>query len=132
MFRFWSKIFVGACGLALAVVARAQVQSYNVTVAPSFNAIANHLNNGRNTLAEVLPSVPSGTRLYKWDPQRQAYTQPAQYSPFFGWSIPEPLVGTIEPGEGAFLEVASQFSLTFRGQAQQPHVRTDVVAGFNL
>jgi hypothetical protein len=128
-----SRFLPVLCSLALGeAVVVAQVQSYTTVVTPGFNAIANHLNNGRNTLNEVLPSVPTGTLLYKWDPVRQTYTEPARYFATFGWSIPEPLVGTLSPGEGAFLRVSTQGSLTFRGTPQQPQVRTDVVSGLNF
>jgi hypothetical protein len=117
---------------SLNVLAQVQTQTYTVPVAPRFNAIANHLNTGSNSLNQVLPNMPVGTRLYKWNPARQSFTQPAQYTASSGWLVPEPLVGTLSPGEGAVLEVGGQFSITFRGQAQQPQVRTDVVAGYNF
>jgi hypothetical protein len=119
-------------GLALAQTVVAQLQSYTTVVTPGFNAIANHLNNGRNTLNEVLPSVPNGALLYKWDPVRQAYTEPARYFATTGWIIPEPLVGSLSPGEGAFLRVGVQASLTFRGTPQPSLLRTDVAAGYNF
>src|SRR5258705_4313184 len=132
MLRRWLNLFVLLGGLSPHIAAPAQTQPYTIPVAPRFNAIANHLNTGRNTLNEVLPNGPVGPRLYKWNPARQAFTQPAKYTALVGWTTPEPLVATLGPGEGAFLEVASQFNVTFRGQAQQPQVRTDVVAGYNF
>jgi hypothetical protein len=127
------KVLLVGFGVAVLNAAVAQVQSsYTTVVTPGFNAIANHLNNGRNTLHEVLPSVPNGTLLYKWDPVRQTYTEPARYFATTGWLVPEPLVGTLSPGEGAFLRVNAQLSLTFRGTPQQSQLRTDVVSGYNF
>ena len=88
MLRGWSIIFVILAGVPFIVAG--QTQSYTVPVAPRFTAIANHLNNGRNTLNEVLPNVPIGTRLYKWNPARQSYTQPATYTA--AWSVSTPSV----------------------------------------
>jgi hypothetical protein len=119
-------------GLAFGAAGVAQVQSYTTVVTPGFNAIANHFNNGRNTLNEVLPNVPGGTLLYKWDPVRQTYTEPARYFATTGWQVPEPLVGTLSPGEGAFLRVGVQTLLTFRGTPQQTQLRSDVVSGYNF
>ncbi len=41
--------------------------SYTNTILPGLNLIANQLDQGSNTLAEVLPSVPDGSQLLKWN-----------------------------------------------------------------
>ena len=116
--------------LTLASSAAAQLQSYTVSVVPGFNGIANHLDNGPNTLDRVLPSVPNGTELFKFDALTQGYQQ-AQYLDG-QWSSSDPFMQTLSPGEGAFLRTDTAFSLTFRGSTHVPQIRRDTAAGYNL
>jgi len=122
-----------ALGLALTLAssAAAQLQSYTITVVPGINDIANHLDNGPNTLDRVLPSVPEGTQLFKWDARTQRYRDQAQYIDG-GWFTSDPAMETLSPGEGAFLGTDTAFSLTFRGVAHVPQIRRDTAAGYNL
>lgn len=117
--------------LTLASSAAAQQQSYTVNFVPGFNGIANHLDNGLNTLYEVLPGVPDGTQLFKWDARTQSYRDPAEYIDG-QWFSSDPAMQTLSPGEGAFLGTDTAFSLTFRGVAHLPQIRRDTAAGYNL
>ena len=94
----------------------AQADSYTVTAVPGLTAIANHLDNGGNTLQEVLPNVPPGSVVYKWDCTTwQAYV----FDEFdLVWY---PSDGTLAPGEGAlfFNPSGAATTLTFTGT---PHV----------
>lgn len=79
--------------------------NYPVTLGVGItNFIANQLDNGGNTLDEVLPVVPDGTQLYKYDPCLKTYTDPATFVAGFGWVQGEALsTMTLAPGEGAFI-----------------------------
>jgi hypothetical protein len=88
-----------------------RVESYTVTVDAGYTAIANQLDRGSNTLAEVLPVVPNGSHLLKF--VNGSYTSNAFQN---GWTPP----GTrLAPGEGAFLylpaTVTQAIQLTFTG-----------------
>ncbi len=133
MVRTVQRIVAVACVLLFGgALARAQVQAYTVQVLEGFNAVANHLDNGSNTLREVLPNVPGGTRFYKWNPATQSYAEPAEFIPGIGWIVTDPFVNRFAPGEGAFLESAEQFSVLFQGQVHVPQPRVDAVAGYNF
>lgn len=85
--------------------------SYNLTIPPGFSSIANHLDHGANTVAKLLPSVPEGTLLYKFDNIREIHTVNQFQSG--EWLRPEE---TLAPGEGALIRnPGKEFSLTFTG-----------------
>ena len=88
------------------------LDTYTITLWPGTNVIANQLDNGGNTLAEVLPVVPDGAQLRKWDPIGQTYSAAATFHAGTGWDTPST---TLQPGEGAFLVVSVQYNLTFNG-----------------
>jgi Ig-like domain-containing protein len=119
--RRWltSRDWIWAVGLfALApLLGSAQTQqSYSIELQPGFNSIANHLIRGSNTLNEVIPNAPDGSRLFKWNPATQDYYAPAQF--IRGqWVSQELAMQFLKPGEGAFLQVTQNQSapLTFSG-----------------
>ena len=69
--------------------------SYTIRVSGGTNLIANQLDQTNNTLDAVLPSVPNGAALYKFDPTTQSFSEPALFISGFGW-LPNL---TLEPGE---------------------------------
>ena len=79
----------------------------------TFAMIANPLNHGGNTASEVLPSVPVGTRVYKW--LGSAYQMNTLSSA--GWSNPTQV---LRPGEGFFIALPqatpNPYPLTFSGE----------------
>jgi hypothetical protein len=86
--------------------------SYTLAVPRGFSSIANHLDHGGNTVAELLPSVPEGTLLYKFDEVQKGIHTVNQFQ-FGAWSRPKE---TLSPGEGAFLRnPGPDFSITFTG-----------------
>ena len=87
--------------------------SYTVNVVPDFNYLVNHLCSGaNNTLEEVLPTVPDGAQVYKWNKALQTFDGPSTYSAGSGW-FPST---TLAPGEGfALFNPGPAFVLTFRG-----------------
>ncbi len=84
-------------------------------IGPGYSMIANPLRRGGNTLDEVLPRVPEGTRFFKFNSALRNYTQ----STFQGghWI---PAGQTLAPGEGAFIYnvTAARVSLVFTGQPE--------------
>lgn len=86
---------------------------YTIPIPSGPSLIANHLDNGGNTLDEVLPGVGDGTQIDKWNcTGYTTYTKDAA-----GWT---PAGGTLAPGEGAFIiNNGAPFNLTFTGV---PHV----------
>jgi hypothetical protein len=121
-----------SCAWLCAGAASGQVASYTVNVGPGFNAIANHLDRGGNTLNEVLSDVPLGSRLYKYDVGTAGggWTQPAIYTASAGWVSQG--VYRLGPGEGAFLQVTGAWTLRFMGNLKEPELRRDVLPGLNL
>src|SRR6185295_389436 len=95
--------------------AEAQLSFVNRSFAPGFNLMANPLQTGSNTLNEVLPLVPPGTRLYKFNNGAQAYEPVETFVQNVGW-VPGGLA--LSPGEGAYLHAPTQFVATFVGFAQ--------------
>jgi hypothetical protein len=65
---------------------------------PGFSLIANPFHRGGNTLAEVFPGVPDGTRLFKYNPLLNRYSECSFTDN--QWNEPEQTFG---PGEGAFI-----------------------------
>ena len=115
-----TSLFASVCYVLVTCCALAQSNlSYTVTLpAGSYAAIANQLDHGSNTLDEVLPNVPDGTSLLKWDCASQDWSSiQYQYASGFGWF---PAGGTLAPGDGALLyNPANTTNLTFTGT---PHV----------
>jgi hypothetical protein len=85
--------------------------SYSLRIPPGVSTIANHLDRGGNTVAELLPAVPEGTLLYKFDGIEEIYT--VNQFQFGSWLRPEEILA---PGEGAFIRnPGKEFSITFSG-----------------
>jgi hypothetical protein len=90
---------------------------YTIAIKPGLNLIANQLDHGSNSLSEVMPVVPNGCVLYKYDNAAGAY----RISSFFDVWMEMATQGTttLGPGDGAFLQSPTNFTLTFSGA---PHV----------
>jgi len=93
------------------------LSSYVVSIRPGLNLIANQLNRGGNTLREIMPAVPDGSVVSKFDNASQAWVR-SRYSAALAAWVPANI--TLRPGEGAFFESATNFPLTFRGTPQTP------------
>jgi|GEM_PF-2038184 len=107
----------------------AETNWYSVIAPPGFSLIANHFEHGSNTVAEVLPSVPQGTMLYKWVVTNGTYT----VNQFIdgAWLVPEQTLG---PGEGAFVRnpTTNSFQLTFSGEPPKKTSLPLLYHGWNL
>jgi len=125
----WLRMSVA---LALEMGVQAQPESYVMELAPGFNAVANHLDLGDNSLDEIFPLVPDGARLFKFDHTTQAFSPPAEFSVLAGWLEPDTFVATLSPGEGAFLQVSSAVLLPMFGEYHAPQARSDVGPGYNF
>jgi hypothetical protein len=120
---------LGAAGVASAV---AQVYSVNAVgyvntqVSTGFNLLANPLNTGGNTVAEVHPTAPAGAMLYTFS----SATGFSVISFDEGW-LP---AGTtvVAPGTGYFLRVSAAATVTYVGEVPQGTLSIPLVAGFNL
>ena len=106
-----------SCAVACILFTLSAHGVYTITVPPGSSLIANHLDEGGNTLDEVFPPVPDGTQLLKWNCSTfQTYT----YDEAIGSWIPGG--GTLKPGEGAMIinSSGSSFNVTFIGTAHVP------------
>jgi hypothetical protein len=124
-----------ALGVAGSLGASAQVYSVNAVgyinatiPAKSFSLGANQLNTGGNTIAEVIPSVPEGTLVFKYLPGAGFA---ANGFDFGAWTVPGMVTA---PGEGFFVQNNGTTPLTFTlvGEVPQGALTTSLVAGLNL
>jgi len=98
---------------------RGAAESYTVAVPTGYSLIANHLNRGSNTVADVLPVVPDGVVFTKWNNTTRSYDPSNTFRALMGsWSLP---MQTLSPGEGASLQNAGPpFTLTLEGTPHLP------------
>lgn len=120
-----------AAGLASSV-AQSNVYSLNVVgyvnvdLPAGFTLVANPLKNGDNTINTVLPDVPLGTLLYKFD---GSFGSPAEFAGVgVGWDVNL----TLAPGEGAFIQVPTAKTVTFVGEVTQGNTTNSLPAGFSI
>jgi hypothetical protein len=105
--------------------------SYTITIQPGWNLIANQLDNGGNTLSEILPNLPVACTLLKFDAATQGNGQTAFFDPESGgWMS----LFTLQPGEGALLENSGTeaFTVTFTGMPHVPILPVTLYPGLNL
>ena len=88
--------------------------AYPVNIHTGLNLIANQLDHGSNTLDEIMPGVPDGCVLYKYENASGTWIQ-SFINGGLGWGMRI----TLNPGEGAFLWSPTNFTLNFTGH---PHV----------
>jgi hypothetical protein len=105
------------------------VESRTIQAPPGFSLIANPLFRGANTVVEVLPSVPEGTILYRWDNRTKVYK--VNVFDFGRWTDPGQ---SFPPGSGAFLLNPSDLTanITFIGRATAGERITSRAPGFHL
>jgi len=122
---------VGAAGL---LAADAQVYSVNsvgyinLSIPVGFSLIANQLDAADNSVGAIMPAVPIGTTLYKWNGTGYDINN---FS-FAGWGNP---AMTLNPGEGAFIKntSASPINVTLVGEVPQlADSNISVPAGFSI
>lgn len=104
----------------------------NITVpAGQFALLANPLNAGTNTLANVLPDAPNKTEVYKAKADGSGYDKATKS--FGAWVGANTM--TLNPGEGFFVKngTAADVKLTFVGEVVQgPAVTLSIPNGYSL
>lgn len=103
-------------------------QQYELNINSGYDVIANQLDRGDNTLEEILPAVPDGTYLHKFDNAVGIYLS-AYYTTARGWDVPNL---TLHPGEAAFIRSPSFFNHIFKGTARTPVLPLPPCAGFRF
>jgi len=130
--RTKTLLLTAALGAAGVTSALGQVYSVNAVgyintaLASGFNLVANQLNTGGNTVAEVHPTAPAGSLLYTFSP--------ATGFSVLQWDDEWLPAGTtvIAPGTGYFLRVTAAATVTYVGEVPQGALTIPLVAGFNL
>src|ERR1039458_9156274 len=89
--------------------------SYTVNLVAGLNLIANQLDQGGNTLNEIMPNVPDGSVVYKYNNVPGTWAV-SYYSAADSWN---PGTITLNPGEGAFFQSPTNCIVIFIGT---PHV----------
>ena len=108
------------------------VSGYQIPLTPGYNAIANQLNQGGNTLQEVLTNTPAGATLLKWNAFTGTFGPPQVFTNGVWRDISTllPSTTTLAPGEGAFLyNPGGPAILTFNGSATVPQFPLNLDCG---
>ena len=115
----YSVVVANAYGSVTSAVATLTVhQSYTLNIQPGLNLIANQLDNGANGLNEIMPAVPNGCVIYKYENASGAWKMLRFFSIWPEDDLTGPI--TLNPGEGAFLYSPSNFNLTITGTPHAP------------
>jgi len=108
----------------------------NVPLSPGFNLIANPLNTTNNNANYLMPGVPDGAALFRFDPVSQRYLDAATYFSGVGWY---PISGNtndpaliLNPGEGFFIHTPQAVTITFVGEVLQGYLTNPIPANFSL
>jgi hypothetical protein len=119
-----TKALLGLAALAAgAMTAAAQSSVYSLNVVGYYNVpvpanqlvmLANQLNTTNNKISSLLPSVPAGAQLYKYNGGYTVY-QMDEFDPVW---LPDGNA-TLNPGEGAFFRSPTATTLTFVGEVLQ-------------
>ncbi len=121
---------VAAGGLATAaaqtVYSINTVGYVNMVIPAGFSMIANPLNTTNNTLANLMPSAPAGTIVYKFTGSGFSISA---IDDLGEWSNPNL---TLNPGEGCFVRSPVQFTNTFVGEVMQGNLTNSYPAGFSI
>lgn len=123
-----------ALGGAATVQAADAVYSVNVVgyasvdVPEGFSMIANPLDAGDNSLANVMPSPPQFTTVYKFDTIQGAFSGIS----FFNNGSWSNGALTLAPGEGGFIAANEAFTVTFSGEVLQGELSNPLSAGFSI
>jgi hypothetical protein len=131
--RTKTLLLTAALGLAGISSLSAQVYSVNavgyvnVNVPKGFSMIANPLVAASNKVPALFATAPEGTILYKFNNATGAYD--LNSFEFGEWSKPN---DELLPGDGAFINSPSAFTVTFVGEVKQGELTTPVPKGFSI
>jgi hypothetical protein len=133
-----TKTLIVTAALSAAGVATSMAQVFsvnavgyiNVDVPPGFSLIANQLNAGTNSIAALLPAVPGGTTIYKFN--GTGYDIASFDDLDNAWS-PNGNI-TLNPGEGAFIRNPTQapIRVTFVGEVPTGALQNPLPQGFSI
>lgn len=92
-----------------------------------FQMICNPLNTTNNTLGSLMPSMPNGTSIFKWN--GASYVSSTFL--FGSWSQP---ALTLNPGEGCFIKVGGSAPYTniWAGEIMQGMLTNNFAVGFSI
>jgi hypothetical protein len=130
--------------LAAAVLVASRQQGFapvgyvNVGFSPGLNLVANPLNQPTttNNANYLMPGVPDGSLLFRFDPVTQRYMNAATYFTGVGWYPPsgntnDPAL-ILNPGEGFFIHVPQPWTNTFVGELLLGSLTNPIPANFSL
>jgi hypothetical protein len=124
-----AAVAAGVITSSAQVVFSANVVGYvNVQLGSDYSLISNPLNGTNNSLNTILPGVPDGTFILKWDNAAQNFAAPSQFIEGVGW-LPE---ASLSPGEGAFVNLPANTTLTFIGEVPQGDLSASFGANYSL
>ena len=134
-----AAICAGGIATSMAqVYSQNAVGYYTLDLPLGFSMIANQFNNGDNNLNTVLPLPDSlaGAQFLKWDAAGQTFSTPDDFfgSAFGGWvdALFNPTATTLVPGEGGFINLPAQASLTFVGEVPQGALEVTISPLFSV
>jgi hypothetical protein len=110
---------------------------YNMSLGSGFTMIANQLNNGANTVNDVLPAgLPDGSTLISWNNAGQLFNDADTFFAGYGWfdSGANPSTTPLAPGGGAFINLppGQTAAVTVVGEVPQGQLPLDLVPGFQI
>ena len=117
-----------ATSLAQAVYSQNTVGYVNLNLVAGYNLVANPLDVGGNTLAEVLPSAPNNARVFKFS--NGTFEDAVTFITGVGW-FPD-ATKKLSPGEGAFIQLDAAASLTFVGQVHEGNISSSIATGYSI
>jgi hypothetical protein len=115
------------CTVIVNITAKATAASLTITINPGFNMITTPLISGDNTIAEIMPNVPDGALLYRYDNNAKIYDIDS-----FELGQWNPATDALMPGDGAFLfnPAPWPFTVTLAGQLPVQVATASPTAGF--
>src|ERR1017187_1235863 len=99
-------------------------QSYTIPINAGLNLIANQLDHGSNRVAEIMPVVPNGCVLYKYENAGGTWS-----NAYFSAGSWMPGTLTLSPGEGAWFQSPTNFTLTVTGTPHMPVLTVSISPG---
>jgi hypothetical protein len=100
--------------------------SYSINIQTGINLIANQLDQGGDTLHEIMPVVPDGTVVSKYDNASGTWSSASFNAASGAWN-PSSII--LRPGEGAELISPTNFTLTFTGTPHVPVLPVTIPGG---
>jgi len=129
---------LGVASIAAALAQSTPVYSVNVvgfvklSLPKGFSMIANPLNAATNDLNTIIPTAPDGSSIMKWEGTK--FGSPDTYYEGVGWldSDLNPSKTTLNPGEGAFIQLPSATEVVFVGEVPQGTLTREIPKGFSI